>query len=129
MKLDHIGIAVKNLDSSVQVFKNILTGIEPEFEEVAEQKVRVAIFHIGDTRIELLEATAEDSAVQKFIDKKGEGVHHLAFGVNGIEKTLIDFKEKGITLIDETPRMGAGGKKIAFVHPKSVNGILTEITE
>jgi methylmalonyl-CoA/ethylmalonyl-CoA epimerase len=129
MKVDHIGIAVKNLEKSVQVFKNILAGIEPEYEEVAEQKVKVAIFHVGDMRIELLEGTSEDSAVRKFIDKKGEGVHHLAFSVEGIEKTLIDFKEKGVSLIDETPRQGAGGKKIAFVHPKSVNGILTEITE
>ena len=129
MKLDHIGIAVKNLESSVAIFKNILVGIEPEFEEVSEQKVKVAIFHLGDTRIELLEATTEDSPIKKFIDKKGEGVHHLAIGVDGIENTLIDLKSKGISLIDETPRKGAGGKKIAFVHPKSVNGILTEIIE
>ncbi len=129
MKLDHIGIAVKNLENSVAVFKNILNGIEPEFEEVAEQKVKTAIFQVGDTRIELLEGISDDSPVRKFVDKKGEGVHHIAFGVQGIENVLADFKSKGITLIDETPRNGAGGKKIAFIHPKSVNGILTEITE
>lgn len=129
MKLDHIGIAVKDLNNSVEVFKKILAGIEPEFEEVEEQKVKVAIFHIGETRIELLEATSPDSPIQKFIDKKGEGVHHLALGVEGIEGVLADFSAKGIYLIDTKPRNGAGGKKIAFIHPKSVNGILTEITE
>ncbi len=129
MKIDHIGIAVKNLNDSVNTFKKILPGIEPEFEEISDQKVKVAIFHIGDSRVELLEATSTDSPINKFIEKKGEGIHHIALGVDNIEKALDEYKKNGIILIDEKPREGAGGKKIAFLHPKSVNGILTEIIE
>jgi len=96
---------------------------------VSDQKVKVAVFHLGDSRIELLEATSLDSPIYKFIEKKGEGIHHIALGVENIEKALDEYKNIGITLIDEKPREGAGGKKIAFLHPKSVNGILTEIIE
>ena len=127
--VDHIGIAVKNLDEAVKFWEGAMgircTGVE----DVAEQKVKTAFLPLGDTEIELLEATAEDSPVAKFIEKKGEGIHHLAIRVENLEAALAELKEKGIRLIDETPRYGAGGAKIAFVHPKSTGGILLEISE
>ena len=94
-----------------------------------EQKVKTAFLPIGDTEVELLEATSDESPVAKFIEKKGEGIHHLAIRVENLEAALAELKEKGIRLIDETPRYGAGGAKIAFVHPKSTGGILLEISE
>ena len=127
-KVDHIGIAVKNLEDAIKIWENLGLKVE-EIEEVPDQKVRTAIFHAGETRIELLEATAEDSPIAKFIEKRGEGIHHIALGVDNIEEHLEKLKEKGFRLIDEEPRIGAGGAKIAFVHPKSVGGVLLELCE
>ncbi|HDD31675.1 MAG TPA: methylmalonyl-CoA epimerase [Thermococcus litoralis] len=127
-KVDHIGIAVKNLEDVIKIWENLGLKVE-EIEEVPDQKVRTAIFHAGETRIELLEATAEDSPIAKFIEKRGEGIHHIALGVDNIEEHLEKLKEKGFRLIDEKPRIGAGGAKIAFVHPKSVGGVLLELCE
>jgi methylmalonyl-CoA/ethylmalonyl-CoA epimerase len=127
-KFDHIGIAVKNLDEAVDLYKKL--GFElKEIEEVAEQKVRVAMLPVGESKIELLEATSDDSAVAKFIEKRGEGIHHIAVNVEDIEKALENAKANGLTLIDEKPRIGAGGKKVAFVHPKSTKGVLLEFVE
>ncbi|TDY55323.1 methylmalonyl-CoA epimerase [Aminivibrio pyruvatiphilus] len=127
--VDHIGIAVKSIDEALSFWQSALgiqcTGVE----EVEEQKVRTAFLPIGDTEVELLEATSDESPVAKFIEKKGEGIHHLAIRVENLEAALAELKEKGIRLIDETPRYGAGGAKIAFVHPKSTGGILLEISE
>jgi len=127
-KIDHVGIAVRNLDEAIKVWEGLGLKVE-EIEEVPDQKVRTAIIHIGESRIELLEPTAEDSPIAKFIAKRGEGIHHIALGVTNIEEHLRELKEKGYRLIDEEPRIGAGGAKIAFVHPKSVTGVLLELCE
>lgn len=128
-KVDHIGIAVKNLDETLKFYEDIL-GIKCVSTEVVdEQKVRVAFLPIGDTEVELLESTEEDGPVAKFIEKKGEGVQHIAYKVDDIEKTIEELKEKGIRLIDEKPRYGAGGAKIAFLHPKSTFGVLIELCQ
>jgi methylmalonyl-CoA/ethylmalonyl-CoA epimerase len=127
-KIDHVGIAVKNLGEAVKVWEGLGLKVE-EIEEVPDQKVRTAIIHIGESRIELLEPTAEDSPIAKFIAKRGEGIHHIALGVTNIEEHLRELKEKGYRLIDEEPRIGAGGAKIAFVHPKAVTGVLLELCE
>ncbi|MDD3690366.1 MAG: methylmalonyl-CoA epimerase, partial [Synergistaceae bacterium] len=125
----HIGIAVKSIDEALLFWQSSLgikcTGVE----EVEEQKVKTAFLPVGDTEIELLEATSEESPVAKFIEKKGEGIHHLAIRVDNLEAALAEMKDKGIRLIDETPRYGAGGARIAFVHPKSTGGILLELSE
>jgi len=127
-RVDHVGIAVRNLEEAVKVWEGLGLKVE-EIEEVPDQKVRTAIFHAGETRIELLEPTAEDSPIAKFIAKRGEGIHHIALGVTNIEEHLKELKERGYRLIDEKPRIGAGGAKIAFVHPKSVTGVLLELCE
>ena len=127
-KIDHVGIAVKNLEEAIKVWEGLGLKVE-EIEEVPDQKVRTAIIHIGESRIELLEPTAEDSPIAKFIAKRGEGIHHIALGVTNIEEHLRELKEKGYRLIDEEPRIGAGGAKIAFVHPKAVTGVLLELCE
>ena len=127
--VDHIGIAVHSIDEALSFWQNTL-GIEcTGVEEVAEQRVKTAFLPVGDTEIELLEATSEDSPVAKFIEKKGEGIHHLALRVDDLEAALAELKGKGIRLIDETPRYGAGGARIAFVHPKATGGILLELSE
>ncbi|WP_026476987.1 methylmalonyl-CoA epimerase [Alkaliphilus transvaalensis] len=129
LKLDHIGIAVKNLDETLKFYQDIL-GLECVGTEVVEeQKVRVAFLPIGDTEVELLESTEEDGPIAKFIEKKGEGIQHLAFRVENIEAAIESMKEKGVKMIDEKPRYGAGGAKIAFCHPKSTNGVLVELSE
>lgn len=128
-KVDHIGIAVNNLEETLKVYQEVL-GLELHgVEVVEEQKVKVAFLPIGDTEIELLEATAPDSPIAKFIEAKGQGVQHIAFKVDNIEKALEDMKAKGMRLIDEKPRYGAGGARIAFLHPKSTNGVLIELSE
>ena len=127
--VDHIGIAVHSIDEALSFWQNTL-GIEcTGVEEVAEQKVKTAFRPLGDTEIELLEATSDDSPVAKFIEKRGEGIHHLALRVDDLEAALAELKEKGMRLIDETPRYGAGGARIAFVHPKATGGILLELSE
>lgn len=128
-KVDHIGVAVSNLEESVQFYEEILGLKLQGIETVEEQKVKVAFLPVGDTEIELLEATAPDSPIAIFIEKKGQGVQHIAFRVENIEKALEEMKEKGIRLIDEKPRYGAGGARIAFLHPKSTNGVLIELCE
>lgn len=127
-KIDHVGIAVKNLDEAIKVWEGLGLKVE-EIEEVPDQKVRTAIIHVGESRIELLEPTAEDSPIAKFIAKRGEGIHHIALGVEDIEGHLEKLKEEGYRLIDEKPRIGAGGAKIAFVHPKAVTGVLLELCQ
>ena len=127
-KIDHVGIAVKNLEEAIKVWEGLGLKVD-EIEEVPEQKVRTAIIHVGESRVELLEATAEDSPIAKFIAKRGEGIHHIALGVDNIEEHLEKLKEAGYRLIDEKPRIGAGGAKIAFVHPKAVTGVLLELCE
>ena len=128
-KLDHIGIAVSNLEESLKLYTETLGLKLLETEVVEEQKVKVAFLPLGDTEIELLESTEPDGPVAKFIESRSQGVQHLAFKVENIEKALEELKAKGIRLIDEKPRKGAGGAKIAFLHPKSTNGVLVEICQ
>lgn len=128
-KVDHIGIAVKNLDEAVNFYENILGLKAAGTETVQEQKVKVAFLPVGDSEVELLESTEEDSAIAKFIAKNGEGVQHIAYRVDDIEAAIAEMKEKGIRMIDEKPRYGAGGAKIAFCHPKSTFGVLIELTQ
>lgn len=128
-KVDHIGIAVSNLEESIKFYQDVL-GLELHGTEVVEeQKVKVAFLPIGDTEVELLEGTEPDSPIAKFIEKKGQGVQHIAFRVENIEAALEEMRAKGMRLIDEKPRYGAGGAKIAFLHPKSTNGVLIELCE
>lgn len=128
-KVDHIGIAVSNLEETLKVYTEIL-GLELSGVEVVEdQKVRVAFLPIGDTEIELLESTQPDGPIAKFIEKKGEGIQHIAFRVEDIHAALEDMRQKGVRLIDEQPRYGAGGARIAFLHPKSTHGVLVELCE
>jgi methylmalonyl-CoA/ethylmalonyl-CoA epimerase len=128
-KLDHIGIAVQSLKSVKSFFKTIF-NLDPVFEEtVEEQKVKVVGFKLGETNLEFLEPTAADSPIAKYLKKRGEGLHHIALGVDDIPEILNQLKDKGLRLIDETPREGASGKQIAFIHPKSMFGILTELSQ
>ncbi len=128
-KIDHIGIAVKNIEESLKFYKDVL-GIEcTEIEEVVDQKVKVAFLAIGDTELELLESTDKEGPIARFIEKKGEGMQHIAFQVDNIEEAIKDIIDKGVRMIDEKPRYGAGGAKIAFCHPKSTGGVLVELSE
>jgi len=128
-KIDHIGIAVKSIEEASKFYKDVL-GLEiTGVEVVEEQKVKTAFIPVGDSEIELLESTSDDGPIAKFIEKRGEGIQHIALQVDDIEKTLEELKQKGIKLIDEIPRYGAGGAKIAFVHPKSTNGVLLELCQ
>lgn len=125
--IEHLGIAVKSLDEAIPMWEKMLGTKCYSIEEVAEQKVRTAFFKVGNTKIELLEATGEESPVAKFIEKKGPGVHHIAFAVEDLQSTLDDAAQSGIQLIDKTPRKGAEGLNIAFLHPKSTGGVLVEM--
>ncbi|HVN59372.1 MAG TPA: methylmalonyl-CoA epimerase [Bacteroidales bacterium] len=127
--IEHIGIAVSNLSESIRYYEEILGLKCYKTEEVPDQKVKTAFLMIGQTKIELLEATDAASPVAKFIEKRGEGVHHIAFAVDSVGDALHEVNEKGINLIDNAPRKGADGKKIAFLHPKSTFGVLTEFCE
>ncbi len=129
IKLDHIGIAVSNLEESIKVYTDLLGMKLQGTETVEEQKVKTAFLPLGETEIELLESTAPDGPIGKFIEARGQGVQHLAFRVDDIEATLAELKAKGVRLIDEKPRYGAGGAKIAFLHPKSTNGVLIELCQ
>lgn len=129
LKVDHIGVAVKSLDETLKFYQDIL-GLELQGTEVvAEQKVKVAFLPVGDTEVELLESTDEEGPCAKFIEKKGEGIQHIAFRVENIEEAIAEMIGKGVKMIDEKPRYGAGGAKIAFCHPKSTNGVLVELCE
>ena len=122
--IEHIGIAVRNLEESIKFYEDILGLKCYAIEEVKDQKVRTAFFNAGQTKIELLETTEPDGPIGKFIEKRGEGVHHLAFAVKGLESILPETEKKGIQLIDKHPRKGAEGLDIAFLHPKSTFGVL-----
>ncbi|SFM90703.1 methylmalonyl-CoA epimerase [Thermodesulforhabdus norvegica] len=129
LKIDHIGVAVKNIEEVRRLYEDVL-GIPFEgMETVAEQKVTTAFFPVGDSEIELLQSTDPDGPVAKFIEKRGEGIQHIAFQVENLEEALEELKQKGVKLIDEKPRIGAGGAKIAFLHPKSTYGVLIELCE
>ncbi|OGU64627.1 MAG: methylmalonyl-CoA epimerase [Ignavibacteria bacterium RBG_16_36_9] len=127
--IEHIGIAVKNLDESIKFYENILGLKCYAVEEVADQKVKTAFFQIGQTKIELLESTDPEGSIGKFIEKRGEGIHHIAYAVKGLESSLEELKSKGIKMIDEKPRRGAEGLNIAFLHPRDTFGVLTELCE
>ncbi|MBN2797056.1 MAG: methylmalonyl-CoA epimerase [Clostridia bacterium] len=129
MKVDHIGIAVKNLEETIKFYTDILGLDLQDTEIVEEQKVKVAFLPIGDTEVELLESTSEDGPIAKYIERNGEGVQHLAFRVENIEEAIAEMQEKGMKMIDEMPRYGAGGAKIAFMHPKSSYRVLIELCE
>jgi methylmalonyl-CoA epimerase (EC 5.1.99.1) len=128
-KIDHIGVAVKSIGEAKKIYEGFLGLKVTELETVAEQKVTTAFLPAGESEIELLESTSPDGAVAKFIDSKGEGMQHIAFAVENIEGALKELKDKGVRLIDEKPRKGAGGKKIAFIHPKETGGVLIELCE
>lgn len=128
-KLDHIGIAVEKLDDSLAIWEGTLGLVLHGTEEVVEQKVRTAFLPLGESEIELLESTDPEGPIAKFIAAKGQGIQHLAFRVDSIEAALEELKAKGVRLIDEKPRYGAGGAKIAFLHPKSTGGVLIELCE
>ncbi len=128
MKVDHIGIAVFSIENSRKFYETFGLKVE-HIEEVKEQKVKVALLKIGESRIELLEPTSKDGAVGKFLEKRGEGLHHIAFEVENIDKTIDDLKFSSYEMIDKVARRGAGGNKIAFVHPKSTSGVLLELCQ
>ncbi len=124
--IEHIGIAVKNLEESISYYENVLGLTCYAIEEVKDQRVKTAFFMVGQTKIELLESTDPEGPIGKFIEKKGEGIHHLAFAVENLPEMLSQAESKGVQLIDKQPRRGAEGLDIAFLHPKSTFGVLTE---
>ena len=127
--IDHIGIAVKSIEQAGKFYTDVLGLDIEDIETVAEQKVKVAFIPITDSEVELLESVEPDGPVAKYIEKRGEGIQHIAFRVDDINQCLAELKEKGVRLIDQSPRHGAGGAKIAFIHPKETNGVLVEICE
>ena len=127
--IEHIGIAVKNIEEAIKYYENVLGLKCYSVEEKKKKKVKTAFFMVGQTKIELLESTSPDGPIGKFIEKKGEGIHHLAFAVNGLQNSLEEVKAKNVILIDEKGRKGAEGLNIAFLHPKSTFGVLTELCE
>lgn len=128
--IEHLGIAVKSLDEAIPYYENNLGMKCYSIEEVADQKVKTAFFKVGQTKLELLEPTSDESPIAKFIEKRGEGIHHLAFAVeDGVANALAEMEGKGVRLIDKAPRKGAEGLNIAFIHPKSTHGVLTEFCE
>ena len=127
--IEHIGIAVKSLEESIAYYEGILGLKCYAVEEVKEQRVKTAFFMVGQTKLELLESTDPEGPVGKFLEKKGEGVHHIAYATSNLEDALIEMDEKGVALIDKKPRKGAEGLDIAFLHPKSTHGVLTELCE
>jgi methylmalonyl-CoA epimerase len=129
MKINHLGIATKGIDDALRFWEDALGLENVHTEIVEEQKVRVAMLPLGESRIELLEPTSEDSPISKFLEKRGPGIHHIAVEVEDIETSLQQLKDKGTRLIDETPRVGAEGCLVAFVHPASANGVLLELVQ
>ena len=128
-KIEHIGIAVKNLELSNTIFEDILGSPPYKTEKVESEGVSTSFFKVGPNKIELLEATREDSPISKFIEKRGEGIHHIAFAVDNVEEEIKRLVEKGYRLINEIPKKGADKKRIAFLHPKSSNGVLIELCQ
>jgi methylmalonyl-CoA/ethylmalonyl-CoA epimerase len=129
MKLEHIGIAVKSIEQHLKVWRDIF-GFSVEMPtEVAGQKVKISMLDVGGVKVELIEPLTSDSTIQRFIDKRGEGLHHLSFEVNDLQKTIEKFKKHEVRMIDEVPRKGAHASKIAFVHPSSTGGILIELSQ
>ncbi len=129
VRISHIGIAVNSIDVTARIYDEVLGLPIRDREEVTGQKVRVSLHPVGESRIELLEPTDALSPIAKFIRKRGEGIHHICFEVQELEAALGELKARGIRLIDETPRMGANGCKIAFIHPESTHGVLIELNE
>lgn len=127
--IEHIGIAVANLEAAISFYEKVLGLTCYNVEEITDQKVRIAFFMVGQTKIELLQSTDPDGPIGKFITKKGEGIHHIAFSVEKIEEQLVHVAKQGIALIDSKPRKGAEGLDIAFLHPKSTSGVLIELCE
>jgi methylmalonyl-CoA/ethylmalonyl-CoA epimerase len=125
--IEHLGIAVKSIEEQLPYYEQVLGVKCYNIEEVTDQKVKTAFFKIGQTKIELLEPTSEDSTIAKFIEKRGEGIHHIAFAVPDVQSALNEVEAKGVRLIDKAPRGGAEGLTIAFLHPKSTHGVLTEL--
>ena len=128
-RITNVGIAVRNAEHSSKVFSKLFGVGKEHSEEVGDQKVKATFFKIGESGVELLEPTSADSTVAKFIEKRGEGVHHLSFEVDDIDREIARLKQEGFQMIDETPRVGADGYRIAFLHPKSTNGVLVEISQ
>lgn len=128
-KINHIGIAVASLEAALPFYRDNLSMSFAGIEEVAEQKVRVAMLQVGESKIELLEPTSPESPISKFLEKNGSGIHHIAYEVNNIETAIEKLKNDGARMVDEKPRNGAHGTRIAFVHPKSSGGILTELCQ
>lgn len=129
MKIDHIGIAVKSLTEAAAIYENALGLKVNAYDQVDEQGVRVAMLNIGESRIELLEPTGPESPIQKFMTKRGEGIHHIAITVDDIDKALKQLKAAGVRLVDNEPRRGAHNTRIAFVHPSSTHGVLLELVQ
>ena len=127
--VDHVGIAVKDLDEAIHVYRDILGFKLEGVHTLNDRMLKIAFFSLGESRIELLQPLSADSTVAKFLEKRGEGIQHLAVKVKNVEATLEEFKRKGVVLIDEKPRTGALGNKMAFVHPKSTRGVLLELVE
>ncbi|WP_282160404.1 methylmalonyl-CoA epimerase [Ulvibacterium marinum] len=128
-KIEHIGIAVKDLDNSNQLFEKLFGKPAYKLEEVASEGVRTSFFESGPNKIELLEGTNENSPISKFIEKKGEGIHHIAFAVNDIVSEIERLKEEGFMVLNDTPKKGADNKLVAFLHPKTSNGVLVELCQ
>ncbi|MEL0455366.1 methylmalonyl-CoA epimerase [Flavobacteriaceae bacterium SZ-1-7] len=128
-KIEHIGIAVKNLKDSNALFSKLFGEPHYKIEEVKSEGVNTSFFKVGENKIELLEATNEDSAIAKFIDKKGEGIHHIAFDVEDIKYEIERLKKEGFKVLNEEPKKGADNKLVAFLHPKSANGVLIELCQ
>lgn len=128
-KIDHIGVAVTSLEKALPFYTEVLKLTLLGIEEVESEKVKIAFLQVGDSKIELLEPTSIDSPIAKFIEKRGEGIHHVAMGVKSIHESLNEIRQKGIRLIHNEPKIGAGGTYVAFMHPKSTNGVLFELCE
>ncbi len=129
MKIDHIGIATKSIEEGLAVWQDAL-GLKPDsHEEIAEQGVKICMLPVGDTHVELLEPLSPESPVGRFLSKRGPGIHHIAVEVTDIGASLAELKQRGVRLIDETPRVGAGGCLVAFIHPSSANGVLLELVQ
>jgi len=129
LKVEHIGIAVKSLSSSVPLYEKLLNSQCYKTESVETEKVNTAFFRLGETKIELLESSVPDGVIARYIDKKGEGIHHIAFEVSDIESEMIRLQKEGFVLLDEVPKKGADNKLICFLHPKNINGVLIELCQ